>query len=165
MVTCGLRTPKPGVNQWAVEGKHCRNAAYYCSRLWRQAALVAVSKQVQRVLAPDTVRKHWYANKFKVWPINSCVWLLVCINMGLLSPCEHHAATWCVTQDLLSKWKIWAELSEGSPWGLPKSDLAGGTGDRFMSHTSPEEQAVYGWTGRYFVSFITVYPSEYGPMQ
>lgn len=96
MAICGPRASKPGVNHWAVEGKHCRNAAYYCRRVCRRSALVAVSKYMQCVLMPDTVHKHWYADKFEVWPTNSCVWFaLPLIYWALIAPCCHVARICC----------------------------------------------------------------------
>lgn len=95
MVICGPGAPKPGVNHWAVEGKHCRSAAYYCSGISRYSALIAVSKYVQFVLMPDTMHKHWNADKLKVWPM-SCVWFAwPSVYWALIAPCCHVVTICC----------------------------------------------------------------------
>lgn len=47
---------------------------------------------------PDTVHKHWYADKFEVWPTNSCVWFaLPSVYWALIAPCCHMVTICCLS--------------------------------------------------------------------
>lgn len=55
-----------------------------------------MSKCVQCILMPDTVHKHWNADKFKVWPTNSWVWLVLpSVYWALIAPCRYVVTICC----------------------------------------------------------------------
>lgn len=84
---------------------------------------------------PDTVHKHWNADKFKVWPTYSCVWFAwPSVYWALIAPCCHMVTICCPSGE------YGQNCTEECLRVLPKSDLSGRTGDGFLSYHSPEEQ-------------------------